>query len=598
LPSILHGRGARLAVSAAVAGAVWLSLSARFQAQATQAADEPLGAPPLYDELREATLEPAGHIRDGRLRVDRFTFELTDGALYLLEPVGGRVTGAVFLGRGLIRAYPPDAVEHQQIKKLLDADFLEERFERLVLRFTDDTADRLRALAAPSAGGDTGKANDVFADRRDLLFKDQMWNPDSRVFAGLIERGPEEPDGPGAAVPATGPAYFLAIVDGQKHGWFTVEIEPRDLEAVRVSRYDSGHNLRDVWMGAHALAGLDGDPFGGFPVDPASLDKKPREITGADLGLPARPREPVEGAWAPAVDVPIVTVDAAFADDGRSRGTAALLVEPRRPMRAIRLRISPFLQVTDARWRAAEPLGPDALDLLAGRPHAGDAADPATVSGDRLFVVQQPRPRVLGDDLFEPWVTVVLPRQVSPDDRFVLELAYEGKVVEKLRGSGDHLLRDTLYWLPRHPDARRSRFHLTFRVPRRDGIASPGEPVDDRVDGNTRIVRRVVRAPIAHVSFHYGRFDVTRVELDGVPPITVYGNARTPGFAPGNREKTVADLADSIRTYREYWPLSLPLAARHRDPGAQRPGVRRVRPVVVPGVRRALHRRGRAVPRP
>ena len=127
--------------------------------EADDAAQEPLGPPPIYEELREARLEHAGRIRDGRLRTDRFEFELTDGHLYLLAPVAGRVMAAVFLGDGQVRFYPPDAVEHHQLEKFLDADYLEESFDRIVFRFSDDTADRLRALAnpAPESGRQQGQ---------------------------------------------------------------------------------------------------------------------------------------------------------------------------------------------------------------------------------------------------------------------------------------------------------------------------------------------------------------------------------------------------------------------------------------------------------
>ena len=535
--------------------------------------DDPPGPPPLYEQLRRATLEPAGRIRDGLLRVDRFELALTDGDLFLLEPVGGRITGAVFLGRGRVRAYPPDAVEHQQLRKHLDADLLEESFDRLVLRFSDDTADRLRALAEPStrSGNDLRKASSTYEDRRDRLFKDQLINPDSRILADLVDGDAE---GPAEAGPYG--TYVLALVGGTKRDWFAIEIEPRNLEEVGVWRYDRGHEMSDVWMGAHALtdfeAGSIRDPFAGFPIDPASLDRKSDEIVGADLGLPVRPLEPARDRWSPLADTPVITADVSLGEDGRTRGTAALLVEPMRAMRTIRLRISPFLEVTDVRWRMPGPAEagpytnddaeaavgaafrrPGSIDLLAGRPAGERASDPVSVSGEPLHATQAKRPRFMADDLFEPWVTVTLPRQVAPAERFILELAYEGKVVEKLRTSGDFLLRDTLYWIPRQPDSRRSRFHLTFRVPSRYGVASPGDVLDDRVEEDTRIVRRATDRPINHVSFHYGRFDVTAVELDGVPPITVYANAGAPGFAPGQREKTIDDLAGAIRTQSDYF---------------------------------------------
>lgn len=513
--------------------------------------DEPLGTPALYEELREAALVPAGRIREGRLRVDRFEFQLTEGDLYLLEPVGGRVTGAVFLGRGQVRAYPPDAVEHQQLKKLLKTDVFEEPFHRLVLRFTDDTADRLRALIVSPGGRDLRNASGLYENRRNDLFRQQLLNPDSRVVADLLEE----------AVSAAAPrGYFLALVDSRKRGWFSVEVEPRDVEEVGVYRYDRGQDMVDVWMGFHALQDFEPgsipDPFAGFPVDPQTIDKKPADITGADLGLPSRLLEPRQEDWSPRADVPLVTVDLALDDGGKTQGTAALLIDPRQPLGAVRLQISPVLEVTDVRWRTVDGTDTDpngSLDLLSERSAGDKVSDPKPVAGEGVHFIQERRSRLMTDDFFEPWVTIALPRLLSAGERFILEVAYKGKIVEKLRASGDYLLRDTLFWIPKHPDTRRSRYHLTFRIPQRYEIVSGGDLLDDRVEDKTRLVRRVVRHPMRFVSFHYGRFDITAVELDGVPPITVYANSGHLGFAPGNREKTIDDLAGAIRTHSAYF---------------------------------------------
>ena len=140
-----------------------------------------LGPPPLYDLIREGELEPAGHIRDGRLTIDRVEFELTDGDLYLLR-VDDRPVIAVYLGDGFIRCYPPDGVEHQQLEKFLDDDdFLEEEFDRFVFWFSDDTGDRLASLADATTGRDLDDAGDLIENRRERLLEKQLWNPDGRL---------------------------------------------------------------------------------------------------------------------------------------------------------------------------------------------------------------------------------------------------------------------------------------------------------------------------------------------------------------------------------------------------------------------------------
>jgi hypothetical protein len=516
--------------------------------------DTGLGPSPLYESLREAQLTHSGHIRDKRLRIDRFELTLTDGHLYVAPEIGGVVSAAVFLGDGVLRAYPPDAVEHHQLEKLSDEHQLDEAFDRLVLRFTDDTAARLESLAAPAPEQDTDRANRLLENRREDRFERQLDNPDSRVMEELLHRQA------GALRP--GRAYVLVDVDSSDHGWMTIEIEPNELEEVRLTRYDHRRRILDTWMSfdmlsdygpAHRDAVLDG-----FAVDPESLEEADDDVTGVALGLPRRPIAPDREGWAERVDVPRAQVDLALEGDGDTQGTAALLIEPLEPTRGLRLRISQVLEITDARWRPDTSNDAPDTELLAV-PEAGEASteigpdEPAALTGERIHFVQEQHDRLLEGDRFEPWVTVILPRTVAAGERFILELAYEGELVERLRQSKDFLLKDTLFWRPRHPDTRASRLDVTFRVPERYRVASAGTLTEERVDDDTRIMRWATSEPVRSMSFHYGRFDVTEAERDAPPSVSVYGNDNHLGFAPGNREKTVGDLTESIRLFTDYF---------------------------------------------
>ena len=513
--------------------------------------DEGLGPPPLYAELREARVAYAGQIRDGRMRLDRFELELTDGRLYLAPEIGGVVSTAVFLGDGLLRAYPPDAVEHHQLEKLSDEHHLEAAFDRLLLRFTDDTADQLKALATPAPDRDTGKANDLLDDRRKDRLEQLLDNPDSRVLEDLLRRQ--------AGALLAGRTYALIDIDSRDHGWLTLEVEPNEIEEVVLSRYDRRRRGLETWMRFDILS--DYEPahrdavLNGFAVDPDSLDG---EVTGLALGLAPRPIEPDREGWAARVGVPRAQVDLALEGNGDTRSTAALLIEPLEPTRGLRLRISPVLEITDARWRPDTTGGAPDAALRAG-PNSGEttpdteADEPAALTGERVHFVQERHDRRFDDDLFERWVTVALPRTVAAGERFILELAYEGELIERLRQSDDFRLKDTLSWRPRHPDNRTSQLDLTFRMPERYRIASGGTLAEERVDDGTRIMRWVTSESVRSMAFNYGQFDVTEVDGDVPPAVSVYGNHNHLGFAPGNREKTVADLTDSIRLFTDYF---------------------------------------------
>lgn len=521
-----------------------------------------LGLPPLYEVLTEGELEPAGRIQDGHFTIDRMEFELADGDLYLLSPVEGHPAIAVFLGDGVVRSYPPDGVEHQQLEKFLDDDdFLEASFDRFVFWFSDDTGARLREQADGVARGNTDKAQDLLEDRRRDLLEDQLANPDSRLFADLLVRD-RRPD----VHPTL--AFFSAQIDSDDHGWLTVNIEPLEREEVQIARFDRRRKVQDVWMGFHAQTDFGASPphtaSAGFPRDPLAEGRLSRVGDGddddwnaQDLGLSPRPLPPDREAWRRRASVLRTDVDIALEGNGDARASAALLIQPHQPLDTIRLRLSPVLEVTDVRWRRVVPDDVDNVHdvtLLAG---VSDAPDiPVELVGEPVHFIRATHDRRTAEDLHEPWVTIVLPQTVGPTETFIVELAYEGELIDYQRDGRTYALKDTLHWMPRHPHGRGtpgSRMRLTYRVPERFRVASGSTLVDEHVVDDTRIMSWVSETPVGSMSFNMGRFSVTEVERDAPPLITIYGDRTRPGFAPGNGAKTVEDLTGALQIYTDYF---------------------------------------------
>ena len=383
--------------------------------------------------------------------------------------------------------------------------------------------------------------------------------------------------------------------------WFSIEIEPRDLEEVTIWEFDSRRKLTDVWMGFHARDEFEPavvDPtIGGFPRDPEiegpadpEAERDDDEWSFRDYGLSPRYLVPDEERWRPRMQVSRTDVDIAIEGNGDAAASVALVMEPLLPLAALRLNVSPFADVTDVRWRTDLPpdvddatrvalLAPDRApaDLVADPdPDEDDPPGPdrpAPIAGEQVHYVQATHDRRFSEDLHDPWLTVLLPRPVAAGERFVLEIAYEAELIERLRDASGYLLKDTTSWIPRHPDNRRRRFDLTFRVPERFRIASGGELLDERVEDDTRIMRWVTnRAVRGTMSFHMGRFEVDEVTPDGLPPIAVYADRNHVGFAPGNREKTLDDLVGSLRTYIDYfgpYPFDSLLVTETRTTGGQ-----------------------------
>ncbi|HEY4950710.1 MAG TPA: M1 family aminopeptidase [Candidatus Acidoferrales bacterium] len=107
----------------------------------------------LYDALN--ALRPDGTrvytIKDLTLRRDVVSFTFTEGKLAFLEPLGGRITGAVFSGLGHVIATPHERGERRSLAQFIGVPILDQAFSDAYIRFDDDTAAELeRQLAADS----------------------------------------------------------------------------------------------------------------------------------------------------------------------------------------------------------------------------------------------------------------------------------------------------------------------------------------------------------------------------------------------------------------------------------------------------------------
>jgi len=103
----------------------------------------------LYAALNDLKLDPAAVYAlppASRIELHRgdalLTFE--EGRISFFSPLDGRVTGAVFSGRGHILAAPRDPVEKQQLALFTGAPLLDQSISSAYFRFTDETATELQ----------------------------------------------------------------------------------------------------------------------------------------------------------------------------------------------------------------------------------------------------------------------------------------------------------------------------------------------------------------------------------------------------------------------------------------------------------------------
>src|ERR1700740_950588 len=94
----------------------------------------------IYGALRNLTLgSESVSLSNIDLKRDGGPFRFRSGTVCLPPPINGKVTGAVFVGDGTFLLNPPSEPERKSLEYLTKEPEFNERFEKLLLRFTDST---------------------------------------------------------------------------------------------------------------------------------------------------------------------------------------------------------------------------------------------------------------------------------------------------------------------------------------------------------------------------------------------------------------------------------------------------------------------------
>jgi len=175
------------------------------------------------------------YIRDITIRRDVLTVALNRGAIAFLEPINGKVTGAVFIGSGEIVAIPPDPIEKEQVYKFTGTPVLNETFETAILRFTDNTYEEIRKEIADRAAEDVTANDAAQFEPWDMAVAARAAALNSRLLADLLEPG--------------GKTFFLGELNGNRRGWFDIVYDLRATEEVSVFQVHDigGTGVTDVW---------------------------------------------------------------------------------------------------------------------------------------------------------------------------------------------------------------------------------------------------------------------------------------------------------------------------------------------------------------
>src|SRR5437763_1702244 len=156
---------------------------------------------PNYVALRNITLgNEAVDVAKLDLKRDAGTFHLHSGTVCFVPPVNSKVTGAVFVGEGHFVLNPPTETERKSLKYLTKEDEFSEKFERLVLRFTDSTYDEIKKAGTTASGScDAG----VFKDSQNTTRHKIKYNLEARILEEVLSPEPRD--------------LFFAFVHGKRY---------------------------------------------------------------------------------------------------------------------------------------------------------------------------------------------------------------------------------------------------------------------------------------------------------------------------------------------------------------------------------------------
>lgn len=178
-------------------------------------------------------------VTDFTLKRDAGTFVFKSGAFRLLQPVNGKITGAVFTGDASFSLTPPIPVEQRYLSILTNGQPFVETFSTAVFRFTDGTEQEIKKAAVNDSTPASGDAGDALNDVRQQLRKKLRSNLDSRLLEDVLSTRQG--------------SFFVAFIKGKKYSDKMIyEIDPEGVmkpEEVALITWDD--NRGGAWASFH-----------------------------------------------------------------------------------------------------------------------------------------------------------------------------------------------------------------------------------------------------------------------------------------------------------------------------------------------------------
>ncbi len=403
----------------------------------------------LYQQLSAFEVS-SGAYEVSNLVLKRDRLEITlSGHYYPSTAIAGKVYGGVFLGGGRVRVEPAAGFERDNVKRFLKAEVIDVTFTNAVLRFTDDTHEKILAGATRVTGTLKDTAAKTAREAEERMMREVGLNLPARA-AVAIANG----DDPGfffAEFQAGSKGRFSAVVDHQARV-LSSSFDVNGGEKGLVFQYKSAEDGIDVWTAFY---------------DDADVARG-------------------TAAYSDAFDL---------VDIAAYRGQVDL-TDPKQVLRM-------DLELDVVALRDNVQLVPmdlnEALD---------EYKDERLRKGLRVLSASTPdgaAPTVIQTS-WQKGFTLVLPKPLARGEKLTVRLHLEGKEFMR-EWIGEYFYPlSTTTWYPRHGYLRRSRFDLTFRHPEKLSVASVGKLRSEAGEGGFKVTRWVMDEPISLATFALGRF--------------------------------------------------------------------------------------------
>ena len=443
-------------VLVAVSAAVLLGRTAWTRTDVVSAApvqsDLSAAGKQVYDQIKNFTLTGgSAEVKGLTLKRDRVDMTFT-GTFYFGAATGDRVTGAVFIGQGTLRAEaPPSDFEKENIKRLIGADLVESDFRTAVLRFSDDTmplisASRRDDVTAPAP------AQKLAAETDARFIQEIGANIPARLTTAVLN--------------GDTPGVFFAQFDGGRRGRFTYVLDHQGRIPVAsfnlnggekglIVQYQSAIFFGEVWMAFYAQP-----DYAKPSVDYSDVNDSV-DVTHYQLDVDVR-------------RVPRMTVNARIDMTARKAN-----------LRSVSFNVGESLS-------ASQNMRLD-NQLRVKRVMSGTTP---------LAFVQED---------WEGGFTVFLPKAAQPGDAIQVAVELEGQFLQVLPAFDEcYYPFNNVTWLPRHGYLDRATFETTFKHRKRDKIASVGTRQSEEADPQDpqgMVTRYRFMHPVAIITFAVAPFE-------------------------------------------------------------------------------------------